>query len=1184
METSELRVSILTRIFSNVEPDTLQLLQSSTDEGLCAFANAHNEPEDYSDAEDYVQLHLLVFAWTGSFQHIEKSLIVAELWQLEVLDRILAIKSMDPWRHQRLKLSNKAMDLLGSHQRSGLRKDLEDAIQTMEKAFTMVPPDHEDLAIFKGNLGTLYGPRFNFTKDVAELDRAIELIWEAVISILPDGAKSLFLGVLRSFHKTRFKLTHNVGDLEQMADVASMAIDATPVGSPDRPSRLYKLGRRLDKLFDYNGSSQTLDRVIEVVTAAVETAPTDYPDRTKWSDMLAMALGRRFQRLGDMADLNRAIQIAEDSLAQVPPDHLQRTSLLYTLGALITLRYNQTEEMEDLNRAIVVLEDMPPFDPNRVIAIPEDMTPVDRAREAGLRLNLGQILRLRFERTKNIADLDRSIDLLRAASKMIDYSTILSTLGTSLKQRYDEKGDIQDLTEAIDVSIRAVDTTAAHNRNLGLHLNQLGLLHKRRHNVTGDIKDLDEAVRVLALGVDATPPEHSEFAGRLDNLGLCLGNRYKKNGSAEDLEWSKSCYHRAINSQSSGPADIMSAIHNATRLLARELGPEKICEYLEKAINLLVKTSPMYFQQNDKQQSLAKFPGIASDAAAAALNAGKGAFHALQLLELGRGVITDHFMKMRTNLSDLEEKQPDLAAQFIFLRDKLDPASQGTALSISKKVHLSSLKDLASAGASAGVSAEASTGASTGVSRNQRVEAEKSFHDLCEKIREIPGFEKFLLPPSAEELMSAANPDPIAIINVSSIRCDALIVEKNRIRNLELPGLTSRLSYAFVITIREAKQPEAVKLVLEWMWETVARPVLEALGFTETPTDDNWPRVWWIPTGYLSQLPLHAAGRHFQSPRSNEAVLDRVMSSYSLSIKALMYGRQQQSTQEGSDKALMVAVPETAGQANLPYAMEELKILESLCAPLHPVIPELKRDLVLQGMRDCKIFHFAGHGLSDPSDPLKSCLLLQEGIASSLNISDIRDTKLQDNAPFLAYLSACSTGAVEAEGLVDEGINLINACQLAGFRHVIGTLWEVSDPYCVDVARVLYEVIRDEGMTDRTICRGLHKAIKTLRDKAVDTNLWAKEAFTIEEVDEKTIDIDMMKLSEYLENLKLEEDESPTASASIEVVGISSGSKAASNRSAAEFIRNAKLLSLNTARYGSTALDFYWVPYVHFGV
>jgi len=141
-------------------------------------------------------------------------------------------------------------------------------------------------------------------------------------------------------------------------------------------------------------------------------------------------------------------------------------------------------------------------------------------------------------------------------------------------------------------------------------------------------------------------------------------------------------------------------------------------------------------------------------------------------------------------------------------------------------------------------------------------------------------------------------------------------------------------------------------------------------------------------------------------------------------------------------------------------------------------------------MRTCDIFHFAGHGKSDPWDPSASCLLLDDWNINPLTVSDLRDSKLQDSPPFLAYLSVCSTSANKAGKLEDEGIHLVSAFQLAGFRHVVRTLWEVSDSACVDVAKIFYDTIRKEGMTDDAVCRGLHHAIRALRDKGVKGLEW----------------------------------------------------------------------------------------------
>jgi hypothetical protein len=58
------------------------------------------------------------------------------------------------------------------------------------------------------------------------------------------------------------------------------------------------------------------------------------------------------------------------------------------------------------------------------------------------------------------------------------------------------------------------------------------------------------------------------------------------------------------------------------------------------------------------------------------------------------------------------------------------------------------------------------------------------------KIRAQPGFYNFLLPPTLDKQMAAADPDPIIVVNLSSYRCDTFLIQRARIRVLELPTLT----------------------------------------------------------------------------------------------------------------------------------------------------------------------------------------------------------------------------------------------------------------------------------------------------------------------------------------------------------------------------------------------------------
>lgn len=269
---------------------------------------------------------------------------------------------------------------------------------------------------------------------------------------------------------------------------------------------------------------------------------------------------------------------------------------------------------------------------------------------------------------------------------------------------------------------------------------------------------------------------------------------------------------------------------------------------------------------------------------------------------------------------------------------------------------------------------------------------------------------------------------------------------------------------------------------LEWLWNTITGRVLEALGFTETPPNQQeWPHVWWIPTGPLSRFPLHASGRHRE--RSGKAVMDRVISSYSPSLRALVHGRRQRVVTAGPAEALLIDAEHTGNHPHLPQARAEIKVVSKICESMaiRPVsVGQSKQDM-LSCLRNCKIFHFAGHGYTNGDDPSKSHLCLSD-TSDPLTVGDILKLNLHEASPFLAYLSACSTGRVQDDKFIDESIHLISAFQLAGFRHVIGTLWKVRDKHCVDVARVTYEAIREGGMTDDSVCRGLHKATRMLRD------------------------------------------------------------------------------------------------------
>ncbi len=71
-----------------------------------------------------------------------------------------------------------------------------------------------------------------------------------------------------------------------------------------------------------------------------------------------------------------------------------------------------------------------------------------------------------------------------------------------------------------------------------------------------------------------------------------------------------------------------------------------------------------------------------------------------------------------------------------------------------------------------------------------RFKVGRDFSTLLNRIRQLPGFGSFLLPPQPAELTRQAAQGPVVAFNIGRSRCDALIVAPSRIEHVPLPALS----------------------------------------------------------------------------------------------------------------------------------------------------------------------------------------------------------------------------------------------------------------------------------------------------------------------------------------------------------------------------------------------------------
>ncbi|KAI0383374.1 CHAT domain-containing protein [Hypomontagnella monticulosa] len=937
---------------------------------------------------------------------------------------------------------------------------INEAIRAYQESVNATQEHHSKMPSRINDLGGMYTDRFLRTGDIRDVDKAIGLHKKA-LSLVAEGdtERPDILDNLGLAYHHKCTTTGEIHELDEAFKVHQDAVQETAKGHPKEARRIHNLGLVYHHRFQWLGSLSDLDKAVQTYQQAVDATSTGHKDRAGWVHNLAIGYGDKFQVNGQMTDLDRSINLFREAMDATPANHIDRARRLDSLGLAYGNRYERIGAMEDLNEAIRLHQES-------ISATPKDHPNIGYRFES---LGLGYADR--FKRTGEEADL---YEALRFHEKAVDATPTghverpgrVANLASVYLTKYNttKPPTMSDLDRSIELHIEAIDATPQDSPDRFRRINGLGLVYQDKFQISKLLSDLDTAIEMHKTAVRMVPEGHPDRSDLLLNIGNGYRERFRVTGSVQDRLQAIEQYEEALDHTTSPIRSRLSAGKSLLRLYVEER-PDWPMAYqtASKTVSFIPLLTPQSIENSDKQYLLIEAIGLASDAAAVALMAGKSPYEAIQLLETARGVIVGSLVDMRTDISDLQEHSPRLAQDYIKLRDELDRPTDSWPMT-----------------------EETGTPEVLRQKIDRRYIASQQLDQTLKAIRDLPGFSRFLLSPNEDEIKAAAVDGPIVIINVSEYGSDALIIEETSLRALRLPQLRHD---DVRIRAKTLAKPEIIESeLLEWLWETVASPVLGALGFVRSPKGD-WPRIWWIPTGLLAKFPIHAAGYH--SSGSNDTVLDRAISSYSSSIKALIHSRQNRPEANmpwGPENIVLLGMEETPGHSALQFVSQEMKELERLfdSTQLQVRKPQPFRQDVLTAVSNCKIFHFAGHGLSDPLDPSRSALLLND---EPLTVTSLFETNLRSRRPFLAYLSACGTGQVRHDGLVDEGLHLVGACQLAGFQHVVGTLWEVNDASCVDITVMTYEWIQKQNMSDGAVSEGLHRACIELRRRWVSENI-----------------------------------------------------------------------------------------------
>ncbi|MEH0418594.1 CHAT domain-containing protein [Streptomyces sp. B21-083] len=943
-------------------------------------------------------------------------------------------------------------------------------------------------------LALTYGVSYQAHGDTADLERAIAVGYE-VLSLcrLDDPEAPRYWANLGDDLRTRHYLTGRASDIEEALAAGAASVTASAMHHDEAALHLSLYSASLKQAYRMLGKEHYLDASIERSRSAASLVRDGGALESRILTNLSHALQDRYLETGSPGDADEAVEHALRAVDAAAEDLFSQHIAFACLGEALQNRSVGTQRLSDLDDAIKYLVEAAKI----ARQFPPEMEHSAKSSEAVTRSNLTNALVTRFERTGDRRDLERAINESHRALDLVDSEDVpdLARMKSNLASAYSSIFRITRDRADIDMSIRlhkaALSDTSEESLLFSRHWANYAASLIERHRFTGELTDLQESVRSLEKALS--------FMDRGSLMGVRFSVAYCRallaldgpSANAETLAKVSALLKGILDEGSGSLSSRIQCAHllGVARIEAHD--PQGAFEALRYALTLLPRLVPRWAVRQDAHHWLQDFAGLASLAAACAVVAGRTDEEALAVLESGRGILMAQALMVRGRLDELRREHPKLVERLMWLSNRLetDPALDSSSSLAEARLAVNGLRD-----------------------REHRARLERDLEDVISSIRRIEGFSGFGTLPPLVEIMDSL-PGTAAVVNVSEVGCDAFVVDAGRVVRVPLGGLTkerveasaerfmrARMSLQGPDRSAEGRALSELKEVMTWCWRNVAEPVLRTVRrlHEDRHSEPEAPiRLWWVPTGTLSLLPLHAVGDYSScgGEQGQENVLDQVISSYSPTLYSLSHHARNLPVRP-SIEALhvgVVAMPFTPGHpVELPGSSVEARLLRGMFGAAVQTLAGEKavNESVLAAISGSHVMHFACHSQTDPRNPGSSRLLLHDHRAHPLTMTQI--AALRTDKSLLAFLSACSTSSTSA-ALADEFVHITGAFHVAGYPHVIGSLWPISDTLTPVLVYGFYkEAFRARGLPFADMAEALNKAINTLRRSIPDRpDIWA---------------------------------------------------------------------------------------------
>lgn len=980
---------------------------------------------------------------------------------------------------------------------------LEEAIEHTRVGLDLLGTDHRDHPGYTANLVALLRSLSRESGDPAPIDEAVHL-GRAALKRIPDGDSDRPL-VLTNTASALFDAVRSDADLGLLREALGLyrtAIEIAPEGSRDQGVAMVNLVSACRDANEWHPDPALLDEALARGGEALKlfSAPDLY--RAAALTAVSNAQRDRYLETGSLSDLDEARGHAEEALALTPGQHPERAARLTNLAVLLSDDFTERADRSHLDRAIELYR--------QALDLREPVA----SRIAERMNDLALALRERYRDTENSQDLDEAVDLAKqaAAASAIDgltHAGHVNNLATALSERYERDGDPADLVAAIERFSEALEAAGNRPVEASGYATNLGLALATHAQDTGSIGDMGRALLHLRRSIDILPTSHQARALRISNLSdvyrqrsVMLMEGGNRALALEDARRAVKIGREAVEAAGSSDARLLPALSNLAlslrwrERLAPDVSPSREVLEIQRRAALLEEVTPVEkFSQSVRWARDAEALGDREEAFSA----------------FGRAVsLTTQVAWIGLTLSERHELLTYM--QEVLDRAVAHAAGQRRLEAFAWADHVRSVlwRQGLQARSLAAESGDERWASLSGFVRDTQVNGRRprARPDEQLRLRAHEGAAALGQPvpdPDAYRCLGAES--PVVLLVPGDEESLALVLQgAGEPRLIHLPEASKGQLREWGDKLRteladgsgtSRSASHAIFDCLEWLWGSVAAPILEQIA-----TAEERPHVWWSPVGEFALLPVHAAGVHprtrpqagrrRENPSRWPSVQDRAVSSYLPTVRSV--GPRPGGRGRALDAVLHVSV-DVDGQ---------LRSLEAERRAVDEALPGARMthlfddDATVAAFRaalpECTLLHVSAHGRLDPDDSFEAGIDLADGRFALRDLAASRA-----DAGRLAVLLACESASGDFEA-PDEALHAAGAAQQAGFAEVVAATLPVRDSSVVPFVTHLYAAIAAEptdGAFAPVVARAVAGAVDALRlepQYAVDPLSWVPYA------------------------------------------------------------------------------------------